>query len=1084
MNSILCTVMEGKYQSMTPREHVLRRPGNYIGQMARHEGVREYVPDLHGAMDLRTLSYSPAFVKIFDEILTNAFDHSLKEKDVKNIKVVINVGEGCIEVYNDGPGIEIEKQRGGDVYIPEFIFGHVYTSSNYDDTQERECAGMNGIGAKATNIFSTKFVVETADGSKLYRQEFRDNMSNILPPAISKRKGKPYTRITFWPDFKRFGMESIDGDTEMAIRRRVYDASAVSRKGVTVHYNGAKLAVNSLLTYARGYPVNIVGSQDMGNNWEVILATNDVPEFSHVSFVNGIPTRNGGKHVEYISNQIVRKCKALLAAKYKDLEISSANIRNTLFLFVKGTVANPVFDSQTKEYLATPSSQFSQFINIPDALVAKYAKQVGDKLAELAKERTESKLNKKIDTRFKKTVKIPKLDDAYYAGTSKGRLCSLLLTEGDSAKTPVLAGISPKMREYIGVFPLRGKGLNVQRASASKADANTEITNIMKILGLQKGVKYSDVDSLRYGKVYICADADEDGKHIKGLFINFFRTWFPELLSLGYVHTIKTPIVKVIEKGRGKGNISFYNLQDYEAWASTAPFSFEAKYKKGLGSLTRQDAKECFGDLDSTQMKYVCDENALRSIDIPFSKDNKRKEWLSVYDRNDVVDYTQKEITISDFVHKELKHFSVYDNMRSIPHVIDGLKPSQRKILYACFKKNLIRGKNSAIRVSQLAAYVSEQAEYHHGETSLQDAIIGMAQNFVGTNNLNLLFPEDQFGSRRSANDASSPRYIHTCLEKYVSYLFPSDDFELLERVKGDEGDLLEPEYYVPVIPMVLVNGAKGIGSGYSTDVPQYNPRHLIDAIRAILTGNKHENLVPWYRGFKGKIVATASGFETVGVYALDKNKIIVTELPVKKWTDKYKEELDVLEDKGIVRSVKDKSTDKDVYFEITTSSVSESSNIEVLFGLRNKFSTNNMCLITGDGIKKFKTPEEILAYYCPYRLGLYEKRRLKTIDKYKDALDLIENRIKFIECYMDGRIALQKVPEKMIIKRLEELQLKTRNGSYNYLLHMNFISLSEEKLAALFAERENTENKLSSLYKETPKSMWLSDLEMLEKHV
>ena len=193
----------------------------------------------------------------------------------------------------------------------------------------------------------------------------------------------------------------------------------------------------------------------------------------------------------------------------------------------------------------------------------------------------------------------------------------------------------------------------------------------------------------------------------------------------------------------------------------------------------------------------------------------------------------------------------MYDNIRSIPSVMDGFKPGQRKVIFCCFKRNL----RQELKVVQLGGYVAEHSAYHHGEQSLAETIIGMAQNFPGSNNINLLMPKGQFGSRLAGGkDHASARYIFTHLNKVTRYLFPEqDDHSLL--YKEDDGHIVEPEHYVPIIPMSLVNGAEGIGTGWSTNVPNYNPRDLIHQMRRRIGGQEFQMIHPWYKGWYGEIV-------------------------------------------------------------------------------------------------------------------------------------------------------------------------------------------------------------------------------------
>ena len=394
-------------------------------------------------------------------------------------------------------------------------------------------------------------------------------------------------------------------------------------------------------------------------------------------------------------------------------------------------------------------------------------------------------------------------------------------------------------RDYYGVFPLKGKPLNVREAAQGQVVKNEEIKNLVDIMGLKFGTQYTEdnIKTLRYGHLMIMADQDHDGSHIKGLIINFFHYYWPGLLDIpGFLQQFITPIVKAT---KGKKSITFFTLPEYEAWkASTDAKGYKIKYYKGLGTSTAAEAKDYFSNLDLHEIHFgsistdnqvvvqdgdnmdfdVVPDKAVSGsdlIDMCFSKSRveDRKTWLNKLQKNTFLNYSaakDRTVQYSEFVNKEFILFSQADNQRSIPHVMDGFKPSQRKVLFSCFKRKL----KGEIKVAQLAGYVSEHSAYHHGEASLTGTIINMAQNFVGSNNINLLTPSGQFGTRRmGGKDSASPRYVFTKLEKIARAIFHPDDDELLTYL-NDDGLSIEPDFYMPVIPMVLVNGCEGIGTG------------------------------------------------------------------------------------------------------------------------------------------------------------------------------------------------------------------------------------------------------------------------------
>jgi DNA topoisomerase-2 len=327
-------------------------------------------------------------------------------------------------------------------------------------------------------------------------------------------------------------------------------------------------------------------------------------------------------------------------------------------------------------------------------------------------------------------------------------------------------------------------------------------------------------------------------------------------------------------------------LNEYDAWKEehNDGKGWKIKYYKGLGTSTSIEAKEYFSDLSQHKLdfEYTGDEN-VQDIEMAFSKKkaDARKDWLNTYDAKAFVDHTAESLNYSDFIHKELVHFSNADNARSIPSMVDGLKPGQRKVLFACFKRKL----KSEIKVAQLAGYVSEHSAYHHGEASLCGTIVNMAQNFTGSNNMNMLDPRGQFGTRlQGGKDAASPRYIFTQLTTMARSMFPQEDDAILNYLT-DDGLSVEPSWYMPLLPMVLVNGADGIGTGWSTSVPNYNPQDIIANVRRSIAGEELVSMVPWYRGFVGGMERKPKdpkSFESTGIITVTGDTTVeITELPV-----------------------------------------------------------------------------------------------------------------------------------------------------------------------------------------------------------
>ena len=1109
-------------------EHVLKIPDTYIGSVDEAEEDHWIYNEELNKMDKKRIKYTPGEYKIFDEIMVNSLDQIVRLQQridkgetllpVKTIKVAFNQEEGWISVYNDGEGISVEKHSQEGIHIPELIFGHLLTSGNYDK-KEKVTGGKNGYGGKLANIFSTKFIIETVDNTlhKKYIQTFKNNMSEKDKPVITSCKAKPYTKITYYPDFSKFNSTGLTDNMITLITKRTYDASAITDSSVTLYLNDKKLECKSFEEYTDLY----LGDkkevprlyQEVNDRWAICIAVNPAQHFEQISFVNGITTYQGGKHVEYITNQITKKLAEYIKKKHK-VNVKPVHIKENVFVFIRCLINDPSFNSQVKEYLTTPMSKFGSKCDLDSKFIDKIAKMGLMETAMSLSAFKENKDLKKSDGKKRTTLRgIPKLDDANWAGTAKSDYCTLILTEGDSAKALAISGLSVIGRDKYGVFPLKGKVLNVKgddKNLVKKIGENEEIKNLKKILGLQSNKKYTSVKDLRYGSVMLLTDQDEDGSHIKGLLFNLFQTLWPELFQIdGFNKSMLTPIVKAT---KGKQIKSFYNLSDYETWKN-GKNGWSIKYYKGLGTSTPKEAKEYFKDLKIVNYKFV-EEKSDEAIELAFNKKlaDKRKEWLAGYDRNKVLDYNESDVTHEDFIHRELIHFSNSDNKRSLPCLIDGLKTSHRKILFCAFKKNLYK----EIRVAQFSGYVSEHGGYHHGETSLQGAIVNMAQDFVGSNNINILEPVGQFGTRiMGGSDSAQPRYIHTCIPDLVPYIYKKEDLNVL-TYNDDDGCLVEPEFYVPIIPMILVNGSEGIGTGWSSNIPCFNPLEIIENIKRMIKNSKEQTdlkeglkpLRPWYRGFTGTIENLSENrYITRGKYnVLDESTVIITELPVKTWTDKYKEFLESIiidntkENKGkkkeYILNYTTQCTDNKISFSLIfkpedledfTLNLQENNEgqneFEKMFKLTGKISTTNMVMYDENGfLKKYENVNDILENYFKVRLEYYQKRKDFQLESLKRELVILNAKVRFILEFTAGDIIISNRTKQNLLEQLETRTYPKVDNNYDYLIKMPIYNLTKERIDELNKDKDTKTEMYDTLESTEKYDIWLSELKELSK--
>ena len=1541
--------LEQKYQKKTPIEHILTRPDTYVGDIKVQEEPMDIFDDDLQKIVKKNIKYVPALYKIFDEIIVNAFDHTKNDPTCDTIKISIDKEKNEISVFNNGKGIDVEIHPQHKIYVPELIFGELLTSTNYDDNEERTTGGRNGYGAKLTNIFSTKFILETVDETRKrkFYQEFTNNMGSRTKPKVTDYKLKSYTQITFYPDLKKFGLSELSDDIVALFKKRAFDIAGLGEK-LKVYYNDKKIESNNFKKYISLYYPDEDVNFDEQERWKIGVIYKPDNNFEQKSFVNGISTYKGGNHVDYIMKGLIKKIKEAIAKKNKDLKIKDELIKENLIIFIDSTIINPAFSSQTKEELKTKQTDFGSTYEMNDKVMAKVIKSgIVEQIIQMANLKNQVIL-KNTDGKKTNNIKgIPKLEDADWAGTKKSVQCRLILTEGDSAKGLAMAGRSAVQDGNCryGVFPLKGKLLNVREATAKQLLENEEMINIKKILGLQHNKEYKTASDLRYASVIILTDQDSvtgdtplllrknnildikniqdistkwekdiinnkdygvsdyeiwtekgwtkikkvmkhkvnkkifrvlthtgcvdvtedhsllnkdateispkdikvgnellhsfphfkehkilipnnlaelqvreiwtyasrlkiryyqnipkdkliqqiteinnryyhkfdkidynineeeayamglffadgscgtyywdhtyknkdrpqaytthresiawaiantnldylkkakvklekiykyefkiiecalskdasenssicyklivnggekvrefvdryrllfyndfetfsptdkkvpidilnnthnirqeffdgyydgdgsktkdckffdvaskitsqglyllckslgyevsinhnpkkpkvyvltitkgtqqfnpdqikkiidlgqqeievydletenhhfqagvgsmivhntDGYHIKGLVMNFFHHFFPSLIKLDFIHSLATPIVKA---SKGKDTKTFYNLTEYETWKNKIDTNaWHIKYYKGLGTSNREEAKEYFNDLENKLIKYTWADKSIYG-DSPVSDDDEesvtsskksqrrgtkkskttsvddvnkehicydaitlafekkraddRKDWLMKYDKSKIIQNDVKEVPIYDFVHRELIHFSNDDINRSIPSVIDGLKPSQRKVQYGCVLRKLFK-KQDEIKVAQLSGFVSDKTSYHHGEASLQGTIIGMAQNFVGSNNLNMLHPSGQFGTRLlGGKDAASARYIFTYLAEWNRLIFRPEDEPILTYL-NDDGTPIEPEYYVPIIPMVLVNGAQGIGTGFSTTILQYNPLQIIDNIFLMMDNKSVKEMYPWYRGFKGKVEKADNGFNLKGIYKVEKDtsKVIISELPVGTWTTVYKEYLDKLEEDKIIKGYRDKNTDESVYFEIQFTDdnlfdLIEKKKLESVLKIVNKETITNMHSFNKRSvIKKYETIYDILREFYDVRLEYYKKRKQHQIDELNRELDVLEWKMKFIRGVIDNKIIVNNQTKDKIVEQLVKLEFPklSENKSYDYLLHMPIYSLSKEKIDELQKKIDELEEELAKIEAMSEIARWKLELGELKK--
>ncbi|XP_059205625.1 DNA topoisomerase 2-beta isoform X1 [Centropristis striata] len=1138
--------VERVYQKKTQLEHILLRPDTYIGTV---EPITQqmWVFDEEIGMNQREITYVPGLYKIFDEILVNAADNKQRDKNMSHIKINIDAESNTISIWNNGKGIPVVEHKDEKMYVPALIFGHLLTSSNYDDDEKKVTGGRNGYGAKLCNIFSTKFTVETA--CKEYRHSFKqtwqNNMSKTSEPKIKFFDGDDFTCVTFQPDLSKFKMEKLDKDTVALLTRRAYDVAG-SCRGIKVTLNGKKLPITGFRSYVdlyvkdkldeTGVALKVV-NETVNDRWEVCLTLSE-KGFQQIGFVNSIATTKGGRHVDYVVDQIVSKLIEVVKKKNKaGVSVKPFQVKNHIWVFVNALIENPTFDSQTKENMTLQTKSFGSKCLLSEKFI-RAATNCGivESILNWVKFKAQTQLNKKCSSvKYSKIKGIPKLDDANDAGGKHSSECTLILTEGDSAKSLAVSGLGVIGRDRYGVFPLRGKILNVREATHKQIMENAEINNIIKIVGLQYKKSYEDPESLRslrYGRIMIMTDQDQDGSHIKGLLINFFHHNWPSLLKHTFLEEFITPIVKV---NKNKQEMAFYSIPEFDEWKKQTENykTWHIKYYKGLGTSTSKEAKEYFADMEKHRITFRysgAEDDAAITLAFSKKKTDDRKEWLTNFmeDRRQrrmhglpeqyLYGTQARHLSYNDFINKELILFSNSDNERSIPSLVDGLKPGQRKVLFTCLKRNDKR----EVKVAQLAGSVAEMSAYHHGEQALMMTIVNLAQNFVGSNNVNILQPLGQFGTRiNGGKDAASPRYIFTMLSPLAKLLYPPVDSNLLKFLY-DDNQKVEPEWYIPIIPLVLVNGAEGIGTGWACKIPNYDAREIVNNINRMLNHQDTLPMLPNYKNFKGVIHELGQNQYLVSgeVSVIDRNTIEITELPVRTWTQAYKES--VLEpmlqgtDKtpALISDYKEYHTDTTVKFVVRMSeeklAQAESVGLHKVFKLQSSLTCNSMVLFDHMGcMKRYDSVQDILREFFELRLHYYKLRKDWLLGSLGAEASKLSNQARFVLEKIEGKITIENKTKRELIRMLiqkgyesdpvaawskaqekaheedddgNESDGSVDSGSssgpnFNYILNMPLWCLTKEKVDELLKQRDHKRAELGDLQKKMPDDLWKEDL-------
>ena len=1084
----------------------------------------------------KKIKFSYGLLKIFDEIIVNAIDNLSIERKSRSYKpmsyIRVSINEKSVSIENDGPSIPIEKfkiepQQQGESdlafaertkvekelvgkYHPEIVFTVFRSSTNYVDRKSRTTGGANGIGAKMTCAFSSRFLIEVWGKGKKFIQEVRSNCREKDTPVVTNLEDKTASgvKITFEPDWSVLDVShefnSITPDQIQLLSMRVFDLCHLPIK---LYLNEKEIPRLNFIDFAKCIEPSdkYFYCSDSKKNWFIAFAyTNS--KAKQRSYVNNVVTYDGGSHVKWFLNELLEPIqKAVGNVK----TISITNLKAKVSLVMYTTIPGAEFDSQSKDKLVIPMKEMKDnSIKLDPSVIREFVQTSGivEDLSGKILKVTSNKITRSRITGIKQLI------EAELAPTPRSRRpkdkqdCTLFVCEGDSAQTLCVQGIRTIGASNFGSFALRGKVLNTQKTSAERYQENKELTNLKKIIGLNDGMTYTSTDNLRYQKIVCATDADYDGSVIKGLIINFFHDRFPSLLKIkGFISELNTGIIALYRKSDDPATATpafvFYNNQEFQDWLAEPKNDlsrYSLKFIKGLGGNTNADVNYYFSDYKKhvTEIDFQ-DENTEDRMQLAFAGTTKkftdrRKEWIATADeKKALVREAGKPISFVDFVDYDLVFASKDSCGRSINGAIDGLKVSHRKVLYTFFGMPKSKQYERKL-IYQLTGLVSDYAMYHHGDASMSDTITRMCQDFVGSNNLPLLRGYGQVGSRRmNGDDKAKPRYVGASLAKITRKIFPEIDDRLLEPVIED-GKEAEPKFYVPIIPLILVNGARGIGTGWSTRIPLFKPRDLITITAQKLAGHSTDisSLSPWYRGYGGEIYSNKSNWEFH--FSLSETKrdreFRLTEIPVDVSVQDAMEYIDSLIDVEIVDSYesllnKDSTRDIDLlirFKEIDDIQDAEDALKKIYMTTCSK--TNLVAYDRNDQIHLFKSIEEIFNEWFEVRFLYYQKRIALIISDLEYAIKIAKNKYRFIDANYDLRTFSSRVEVDSMLE--ENSYDRDKNDSYEYLWGMSFISSAKSNLEKLAKEIEKLEAELEKMKKTLPAQLWIADLEELDKEL
>jgi len=1128
--------------------HVLERPSMYVGDTAVSKKYITVFSEEEGKLKYKAVTWPNACFKLFAEIIANASDNIIRTREYNSKlkrnelavplgKIKVTMDSTKISVENQGLPINTKYLEEYKVYNPDLIFGEFLSGTNYED--ERTGAGQNGIGAKATNIFSKKFVVkiENQPQGTIYEQTWTENMRKKNPePEIIKNQvlKESRTTVTYWFDFDKVpSLGNIKKYPEEVFEiYKGYCASIANACKVPIIFNKTTFDFKNIVDYCSLFynnindikhnsilPFNYItyyawpNKTDVMNHKNLSQTSKDgntMPDIEAIvidemeesekeekiekikdSYVNGIPTIHGGIHYDGFSNVIRKKIADTYnlmmtkttkkdQSKEKDsttlITITNVSKLIKIIIFINNVV-NPEFDSQTKTKLTGIGGKSRSVFKFEDINI-----EFTEILSNDPSSTNTWNLKKQLDKIFyskngrqknDKRFSSLKVTNANHAGKAQSSKCVLYIVEGTSASAYIqkIINITENGKDFLGYMEIQGKILNQTNAGDSKKSENNKVIQLIeKTLGISRYMDFTvpeTLKNLRYGKVCILSDQDVDGNHIKALLIDLFKERYKFLLESvpDFLEYRPTPLIRIMNNSEDH---LFYSQDAFEQFKKSHKNINlnRVKYYKGLGSSSDVEVEQDF--YINYTIKLINDQEADNTLKKAFATKfaNERKQQLKNYKPSNVIigpneqlvvpsakelkeknesKFKRKpiveEMTITNYIKNELIKFS-FDNLRrSIPMYKDGLKDSERKIIYGLiliFKIDRLNKKYVQQKIPSVGASILEKLKYHHGPDIINKVIVGLCQDFKGTNNLPVAkIVGMQGNASKGPSSCAAPRYISVKPRKLFSYIYRDED-SILYDFREDEGAKIEPVNFFPVIPLHLINGVRGIATGFSTFIPSYNPNDIINWLKLRIENElngidddnvdweKFPDLNPWFNKFYGNV-----------------------SISTKSKTSKTKTALEITEN---LNDLKNSRTS-------TPESENEEDDNSEREPTLEDFSNMNVegklsCVTTG--LFKFvtveKTKETVLVIY-EYPIGTWDgKYSVEVLDKLIDKEYITDYDAGTLKKGMINTYILKGLSEEILKANSEELhtilKLKNKFGISNiYLIDENSRPRSYENI-------------------------------------